>query len=702
MTLADRQILVDCRRARLLCLVGGARLDRLSSNDSVAASGHLVRTFRLPGIDVAVGSAGPHWQYEPALRGSLCLHQDYAEELLDGASSLELKTTRLAVNAKSVRLGRITSRLLWAIHHELMSVQRSMLVVSDRWLATCCWGTDHQERPKNWRRTLLEVLDGLRYLGVLDTPGQCADLGPVTALLNHFAELAPGRGQCRRCDDGPKHRHFLINIGRGFLGDLEQLAVYEDGEGVRAYDFLSRGTRASSRSLREVGKLGHMMVVPKPIVLGAPSALNVLNPRQQALMVTILREETRLRKSEQTADSAAEGPDTALIPSITGRGWLRCDALADLFPRCGFNGNGVRHGLGYLIASEAGWMARAGYDLSEASDFLSDLATLETELGLRCVLIGREDRKLYSLAEIRHILSDHRLGSALKSVHLRVYAATAYVDHWRSKFGDVSAMEAGSSCSLAIEGLRDAMAHLGVAQKQLAECLTLDASFVSRILCGSRNPPAGFALSARDAIVEFVLSHDWNPAEYGELVERLAARQEGLLETAVGYLKLGWSVVPIAPDTQKPRVRWAKYRSELPTVSSWTRWAASWPDSDLAVVLGHVSGLVALDVNGPDARAELVDRLGIEPIAPRIQGEGESPDRFCLCFEYPPIETPTEATPWHPDLKFRGAGGLLVLPSPSHHVFPSRCWDDRESIAHLPLPPLPASVMQSLLPNADL
>jgi hypothetical protein len=89
------------------------------------------------------------------------------------------------------------------------------------------------------------------------------------------------------------------------------------------------------------------------------------------------------------------------------------------------------------------------------------------------------------------------------------------------------------------------------------------------------------------------------------------------LEAALGYLARGWAAVPLCPPDhagcsaehvagcprpgREPAVPWLAYRRRLPRPSElhlfWTRN----PRCNVGVILGRVSRLVAVDVEGPEA-----------------------------------------------------------------------------------------------------
>ena len=77
--------------------------------------------------------------------------------------------------------------------------------------------------------------------------------------------------------------------------------------------------------------------------------------------------------------------------------------------------------------------------------------------------------------------------------------------------------------------------------------------------------------------------------------------QESLIDAAIEYLEQGLSIIPIRPDTKRPAIRWKEYQTRQPTHEEVEQWFTTWPDANIAVVTGEVSGIVIVDCDNDEA-----------------------------------------------------------------------------------------------------
>jgi len=89
------------------------------------------------------------------------------------------------------------------------------------------------------------------------------------------------------------------------------------------------------------------------------------------------------------------------------------------------------------------------------------------------------------------------------------------------------------------------------------------------------------------------------------------------LDAALGYLARGWSVIPVQPRGKRPLVPWLEFQERLPSTHEVQDWWARWPDANVAVVTGALSGVVVLDVDvkpgGPESLAHFEREHGALP-----------------------------------------------------------------------------------------
>ena len=73
------------------------------------------------------------------------------------------------------------------------------------------------------------------------------------------------------------------------------------------------------------------------------------------------------------------------------------------------------------------------------------------------------------------------------------------------------------------------------------------------------------------------------------------------LEAALKYNELGWVTIPIHKETKKPLIKWKRYQTEHPQIKTLKKWFTMWPDANIALVCGRISGIFALDFDSPEA-----------------------------------------------------------------------------------------------------
>ena len=71
--------------------------------------------------------------------------------------------------------------------------------------------------------------------------------------------------------------------------------------------------------------------------------------------------------------------------------------------------------------------------------------------------------------------------------------------------------------------------------------------------------------------------------------------QNTILDSALRYAELGLSVIPVSRD-KKPLITWQRYQKERATREQILAWWKQFPDANVAIVTGEISGIVVIDV----------------------------------------------------------------------------------------------------------
>lgn len=713
-------ILADRDRAEQFALLANTRGLHRTFDVWTDAHGVVWARRLIAGHWFAVSLLGPGWAFDPYAQQRRAEDLSHRRREME-ESNVQAKRQALECIVADLRLGAIAERVLWTIYQQVVRTKRSVVRIPDTRLARAVWGADSMKRPRDWRRTLRTIFESLCWLHVAERSkdGKLL-LGERSALLTHAADL---RGSSNDgCDDdcpqrdGAPHGHFLVNVGRGFLGVLEQFAESDEGGGVRTYEFRRVGRKEDGPTLQGVGKSGRLTSIYLPAKLGDPAVCREFTPGQHRLLQAIVRETTRKSprkgKARDRGISEAETFVGNLIPGIQRKGTIECPQLDPDGRYVGFNGSKLLKGLGYRLTTPGGWLAKAGYDRDDLGGFFADLTAIAGPLELIAVGIRVATKECIDLDSLQTLALTRAGRRELASIHLRIFTTSDYVLRWNRHFGWVD--EGSSTGHEPIDSTGALMAEIrrkGISQRALAGGIEADPSFLNKILAGKKRWPASLLERATTWIAAQpepeVGQTRPSPEVFGEQVSArpllpllTAAQQDdgSMLELALAYRARGWSVVPQDPGAKQPCVKWKPFQERRPTGEELTDWFTRWPQAGLTVVLGPVSGLLVVDVDGAEAHETLLERLGGEPVAPRVRSGSDDPNRYHLFFRCPDVPTKAKATPWHPKLEFRGQGGIVVIPPSLHKSGRRYAWVEERSPDDLPLPQLPAEILTALQP----
>lgn len=154
---------------------------------------------------------------------------------------------------------------------------------------------------------------------------------------------------------------------------------------------------------------------------------------------------------------------------------------------------------------------------------------------------------------------------------------------------------------------------------------------------------------------------------------------------ALQYRDRGWSVIPIMGDGDRKRSKgtWKEFQDRIASREEVDSWWADDPEAGVGIVTGAISGLVVIDIDGPEGEAAIGKLIGpTRTLSARTGGGGRH-----LFFRHPGGKIRTRAGVLE-KVDVRADGGYIIAP-PSLHESGNRYeWEDGDevTVAHLPQP----------------
>jgi len=159
---------------------------------------------------------------------------------------------------------------------------------------------------------------------------------------------------------------------------------------------------------------------------------------------------------------------------------------------------------------------------------------------------------------------------------------------------------------------------------------------------------------------------------------------------AFAYLRRGWSVIPIQPKSKLPATSWAPFQQRLPTEQELAGWFDRWPDMNIGIVTGAVSGLAVLDVDprhGGEASLRQLEEVHGR-LSETIEAETGGGGRH-LYLQMPPRLLRNKAG-LAAGIDLRADGGMVVAPPsvhPSGRLYRWRPGRSPSAQSPAPMPP---------------
>lgn len=154
----------------------------------------------------------------------------------------------------------------------------------------------------------------------------------------------------------------------------------------------------------------------------------------------------------------------------------------------------------------------------------------------------------------------------------------------------------------------------------------------------------------------------------------MSPKEKDNLKAALKYREKGWSIIPIKPREKSPLLlSWAEFQERLPTEEEVVNWFAKWPNANIAIVTGKVSGLIVVDIDSQEGEKY----YGNIKTAISSTGKGRH-----LYFKHPGPEV--EINRNFPGIDIQGERAYVLAPPSIHPNGKTYGWINWDLIDELP------------------
>lgn len=155
------------------------------------------------------------------------------------------------------------------------------------------------------------------------------------------------------------------------------------------------------------------------------------------------------------------------------------------------------------------------------------------------------------------------------------------------------------------------------------------------------------------------------------------------------YLSRGFSVIPIQLRAKRPLFHWREFRERRASAEEIREWFEKWPDANLAIVTGALSGVVVLDVDARRGGPQNLLRLerSHARLPPTLEAVTGSNGRYLYLAH--PGRPLAEKTAIESGVDLLGDGGYAVAPPSIHPSGTPYLWRPAHSPAEIPIAAMP-------------
>lgn len=160
--------------------------------------------------------------------------------------------------------------------------------------------------------------------------------------------------------------------------------------------------------------------------------------------------------------------------------------------------------------------------------------------------------------------------------------------------------------------------------------------------------------------------------------------RSNVYKTACWYIDRGHSVIPVRKSNKRPLIKWAEFQTRLPTHEELKAWWDKWPDANIALITGELSGINIVDIDTKEGNVNLNEFLPDTFVAPMTETPGGGWHYF---FKYQPGLRNAARVIAGTDI--RTDGGYAIIPPSSNGAGKKYAWRRGLKITEVDLPEMP-------------
>jgi hypothetical protein len=137
-------------------------------------------------------------------------------------------------------------------------------------------------------------------------------------------------------------------------------------------------------------------------------------------------------------------------------------------------------------------------------------------------------------------------------------------------------------------------------------------------------------------------------------IDKIAKHER--FKAVLAYRKMGHSVIPVGDD-KKPLIAWKKCQERRATKRELRRWWTTWPDANIGIVCGRISGITVIDCDSDEAVA-FVESTFLDSSKYRVARTPRGGRHYYFLYE-PELKTATKKLP---GIDIRNDGSYVLAP----------------------------------------